>query len=84
MLLHTVKGNEGQQDGYSGHILLILGIGAVGAVLPQLQSTGAAEHHVDDADIAEDAMFNYGKLLFETGALNVQHLYAVGVQTIHA
>ena len=53
MLFHAVQRDEGQQDRHGLNILLILRIVAVVLVLADLQTAGAAEHHEDDAHIAD-------------------------------
>lgn len=54
-LFQVVQGDKGQQNGGMLHIgLLIVRVGAVILVLPQLQPLGPAEHDVHNEDIAHD------------------------------
>ena len=55
VFLHTVKRDEGQQDGHGLDEFLILGILAVVLVLADLQTAGTGEHDKDDAAVTDCA-----------------------------
>ena len=54
MLFDAVELHEREQNRRGLYIRLIFGVTAVGAILTELKAAGAAEHDVDDAEVAED------------------------------